>query len=55
VVKDLNRGKDWSLITGLFTLPLAAQLTEVSSLEFAVFRSCATYLEEYHVAVDSRR
>jgi hypothetical protein len=40
-VKDLNEEKGWSLITGLFTLPLAAQLTEVSSPEFAALRSRA--------------
>jgi hypothetical protein len=46
VVKDLNAGKDWSLITGLFSVPLAARLTQVSSSEFAIFRSHTTYLEE---------
>jgi hypothetical protein len=46
VVKDLNAGKDWSLITGLITVPLVTRLIEVSSPEFAVFRSRAMYLEE---------
>jgi hypothetical protein len=33
-VKDLNAGKSWSLITGLFTAPLAARSAEVFSPEF---------------------
>jgi hypothetical protein len=45
-MKDLNSGKEYRLIAGLFIVTLVAHWTEVSSSEFAVDRSHATCLEE---------
>jgi hypothetical protein len=48
-VKNLNTGKSWSLIIGLFTALLVARPAEVFSLEFLPFVAVPRAYACYHV------